>query len=68
MFDKKAKDRHGPHPLGIAEDVDLPLKGRPPPVSGKRHGEMTISDYVAIAVLLLLLVWAVAAWIRQGKS
>ena len=29
---------------------------------------MTISDYVAIAVLLLLLVWAVAAWIRQGKS
>ena len=28
---------------------------------------MTISDYVAIAVLLLLLVWAVAAWIRQGK-
>ena len=28
---------------------------------------MTISDYVAIAVLLLLLVWAVASWIRQGK-
>ena len=30
MFDKKAKDRQGPHPLGIAEDVDLPLKGRSP--------------------------------------
>ena len=28
---------------------------------------MTISDYVAIAVLLLLLVWAVAAWIRQAS-
>src|SRR5262249_15258794 len=28
MFDEKAKDRHGSHPLGIAEDVDLPLKCR----------------------------------------
>jgi hypothetical protein len=29
---------------------------------------MTIFDYVAIAVLLLLLVWSVAVWNRQGKS
>ena len=28
---------------------------------------MTISAYVALAVLLLLLVWAVAAWIRQAS-
>src|SRR5262249_33820902 len=28
MFDEKAKDRHGSHPLGIAKDVDLPLKCR----------------------------------------
>jgi hypothetical protein len=28
MFDEKAKDRQGSHPLGIAEDVDLSLKCR----------------------------------------
>ena len=28
MFDEKAKDRQGSYPLGIAEDVDLPLKCR----------------------------------------
>jgi hypothetical protein len=30
-------------------------------------GGMTILDYVAIGVLVLLIVWAVADWIPRGK-
>jgi hypothetical protein len=36
------------------------------PSSG--DGAILIPDYIAIALLILMLVWAVAAQIRQGKS
>jgi len=34
---------------------------------GPPEGVMTIPDYLAIGVLIVLITWAVAEWIPRGK-
>jgi hypothetical protein len=40
---------------------------RPACVPGEGEVSVTVPDYVAIGVLIVLIVWAVADWFPRGK-